>query len=205
MIKNVVFDFGQVLIRFEPAYIVARHTTDAQTARLLEDVVFDRAYWNRLDAGEITDDEAASLLRERLPTYLRELGEGVFRSWIDHLPPIEPMQKLAADLKKQNVPLFLLSNISVRFAERADEFPILKLFDKCIFSGTCRMIKPDSAIYHHMLAECGIKAEETIFIDDSAANIEAAIACGIHGYHYTGDTNALRAHLAKALNLPELL
>ena len=71
--------------------------------------------------------------------------------------------------------------------------------------GTCRMIKPDSAIYHHMLTECGIKAEETIFIDDSAVNVEAAIACGIHGYHYTGDANALRAHLAEILSLPELL
>ena len=55
MIKNIVFDFGQVLVRFEPSYIVGRHTSDPQTAKLIEDVGFDRAYWNKLDAGEVSD------------------------------------------------------------------------------------------------------------------------------------------------------
>lgn len=204
MIKNVVFDFGQVLVRFEPAYIVSKHTTDAQTARLLEDVVFDRTYWNRLDGGEVSDDEAVASFRTRLPSCISDLGEQVFRSWIDHIPPIEPMQALVADLDARGVPLYLLSNISVHFAERADEFPVLSHFKKCIFSGLCRMTKPDPAIYRHLLAECGIRAEETLFIDDSPQNVEGARSVGITGYLFDGNADALRRYLKDALGLSDL-
>ena len=204
MIKNVVFDFGQVLVRFEPSYIVSKHTTDAQTARLLEDVVFDRTYWNRLDGGEVSDDEAVASFRTRLPSCISDLGEQVFRSWIDHIPPIEPMQALVADLDARGVPLYLLSNISVHFAERADEFPVLSHFKKCIFSGLCRMTKPDPAIYRHLLAECGIRAEETLFIDDSPQNIEGARSVGITGYLFDGNADALRRYLKDALGLSDL-
>ena len=199
MIKKLVFDFGQVLVSVEPAYIVGRHTSDPQTAKLLEDVVFDRAYWNKLDAGEVSDDEAVAAFRTRLPSCISDLGEEVFRSWIDHIPPIDAMQALVAELDRRGVPLYLLSNISVHFAERADEFPVLKHFKKCIFSGLCRMTKPDTAIYRHLLAECGIRPEETLFIDDSPQNIEGARACGIHGYLFDGDVAALRAHLGAVL------
>ena len=204
MIKNIAFDFGQVLVRFEPAYIVGRHTSDPQTAKLLEDVVFDRAYWNKLDAGEVGDEEAIAEFRRRLPSELCDLGEQVFRSWIDHIPPIEAMWELVRDLHAHGVPLYLLSNISVHFAERADEFPILSYFNKCIFSGLCRMTKPDRAIYRHLLSECDIRPEETLFIDDSAQNIEGARAEGIGGYLFDGDADALRSHLAAVLNIPAL-
>ena len=199
MIKNVVFDFGQVLVRFEPAYIVSRHTSDPQTAKLLEDVVFDRVYWNKLDAGEVSDDEAVTAFRTRLPSCVSDLGEEVFRSWIDHIPPIEAMQTLVADLDARGVPLYLLSNISVHFAERADEFPVLKHFKKCIFSGLCRMTKPDTGIYRHLLSECGIRPEETLFIDDSPQNVEGARAVGIHAYLFDGNVAALRAYLGDVL------
>ena len=204
MIKNVVFDFGQVLVRFEPSYIVSRHTTDAQTARLLEDVVFDRTYWNRLDGGEVSDDEAVAAFRTRLPSCVSDLGEQVFRSWIDHIPPIEPMQALVAELDSRGVPLYLLSNISVHFAERAEEFPVLKHFKRCIFSGLCRMTKPDTAIYRHLLAECDIRPEETLFIDDSPQNVEGARAVGIHAYLFDGNVAALRAYLGGVLGFSDL-
>ena len=205
MIKNIVFDFGQVLVKFVPAYIVAQHTSDAQTARLLEDVVFDRAYWNRLDGGEVSDDEAVAAFRTRLPSCVADLGEQVFRSWIDHIPPIEETWALVRDLHAHGVPLYLLSNISAHFAERADEFPILSYFNKCIFSGLCHMTKPDRAIYRHLLSECDIRAEETLFIDDSRDNIEGARAEGIEGYLFTGDAAALRRYLADVLKIPALL
>ena len=204
MIKNIVFDFGQVLVKFVPADIVSHHTTDTQTARLIEDVVFDRVYWNKLDAGEVSDDEAVYAFRTQLPACARDLGERVFRSWIDHLPPIPGMWELVAELDRRGVPLYLLSNISTHFAERADEFPVLKHFRKCIYSGLCRMTKPDTAIFRHLLAECDIRPDETLFIDDSPQNIEGARACSIHTYQFTGDADALRAHLRGVLGFSDL-
>ena len=204
MIKNIVFDFGQVLVKFVPSYIVAQHTADPQTARLIEDVVFDRTYWNRLDAGEVSDDEAVMSFRSRLPSCVADLGEEVFRSWIDHIPAIPGMWELVADLHARGVPLYLLSNISSHFAERANEFSVLTHFKKCVFSGLCRMTKPDTAIYRHLLCECNILPEETLFIDDSPQNIAGAEACGINGYLFTGDVGALRAHLGHVLGISDL-
>ena len=60
MIKNVVFDCGQVLIHFDPKYMVERYVTDPEDSALLQEVVFDRAYWNRLDVGTITDEEVVA-------------------------------------------------------------------------------------------------------------------------------------------------
>ena len=57
MIKNVVFDFGQVMVRFDPAYMVSLRVTEPDERALLVSVIFDRLYWNALDAGTTTNDE----------------------------------------------------------------------------------------------------------------------------------------------------
>ena len=70
MIKNVVFDFGQVMVHFEPNYMVGKYVTDEQDAKLLETVLFDRLYWDRLDAGTISDAEVIEECKKRLPERL---------------------------------------------------------------------------------------------------------------------------------------
>lgn len=195
MIKNIVFDFGQVLVRFDPAYIVSQHTKDPAVSELLRAAVFDPDHWNRLDSGEIVDEEAVAILRARLPEEYRDLGERVFRSWVDHMPPILSMWALVERLKARGVPLYLLSNISIDFVPRAGEFPVLSHFRRCVFSGPCHMAKPDPAIFRHMLSVCGIRAEETLFIDDNEKNIKGAEATGIHGYLFDGDADRLSAYL----------
>ena len=65
MIKNIVFDYGNVMVRFEPSYMVGRYVCDREDAALLEKVVFDRLYWDRLDAGTITDEETLRECRKR--------------------------------------------------------------------------------------------------------------------------------------------
>ena len=66
MIKNVVFDFGQVMVRFEPSYMVGRYVKDKADASLLGEVIFDRLYWDRLDAGTISDEEVINACYTRL-------------------------------------------------------------------------------------------------------------------------------------------
>ena len=70
MIKNVVFDFGQVLVHFIPADMVEKYVTDPADSALLQEVVFDRLYWDKLDAGTITDEEVLTAVQARLPERL---------------------------------------------------------------------------------------------------------------------------------------
>ena len=195
MIKNVVFDFGQVMVHFRPRWMVERCVSDKSDVQLLTEVVFDRVYWDRLDAGTITDAEVLDGCRGRLPQRLWKTAEEIYSHWMENIPEIDGMSALVQQLKKNGVPVFLLSNISKGFAERAGEFPVLRGFDKMVFSGVCGMVKPDLAIFQHLCETCEIAPEETMFVDDSQKNIDGANAYGIHGYLFDGNVEKLRRYL----------
>lgn len=196
MIKNVIFDFGQVLVRFEPSYMVGKYVSNKSDARLLEEVVFDRLYWDGLDAGAITDLEVIEACKTRVPQRLWSKVEEIYYNWIYNIPEIKGMRELIHTLKTQHgVGLYLLSNISLYFAEHAHEIGILKNFDKCVFSAVCGFTKPSREIFEHLCAECGILPEESIFIDDNEKNIKGASDFGLNTYFFDGECEKLRAHL----------
>ena len=200
MIKNVVFDFGQVLVHFEPAYIVSQYVTDAEDAALLERVLFSRRYWDRLDEGTLDNDEMLAQCNALLPARLHDTARDIIYGWIHNLPEMEGMRALVKELKEvYGVKLFLLSNISVYFAAHASEFSILSLFDDCVFSGVCKKVKPHAEIFAHLCEQCNITPEETVFVDDNTANIAAAREYGITGYLFDGDAERLRAYLSDLL------
>ncbi len=200
MIQNVVFDFGRVLVHFEPSYMVGKYVTDAEDARLLEIVVFDRLYWDRLDAGTITDEEVVEACRTRLPDRLWSVAERIYYDWIYNIPEIAGMRELICRIRETyGVRLFLLSNISTYFADHADEIPVLGLFERCVFSSVCGYVKPSREIFEYLCAECEILPQETLFVDDNAANVAGAEKFGITGYLFDGDVARLDAYLQHVL------
>ena len=117
MIKNVVFDFGQVMIHFKPEYIVKQYVTEQNDVELLTKIVFDKASWTRLDEGKLTDEEFLRTCKTQLPKRLWEVSEKIYYNWIYNLPPIEGMADLVKELKnKYKKRVFLLSNISLYFS-----------------------------------------------------------------------------------------
>ena len=199
MIKNYIFDFGNVLARFDPDELTAVHVGDANTRKTVSDVVFDRLYWDRLDDGSITDEEVKSGICSRLPSELHECACRVYEDWIISMPTIKGMDKVVADIKARGGKLYLLSNISIGFAETYTANPavkdVLDLFDGLVFSGPIGLAKPHRAIYEHLLSRFQLTADECLFIDDNAGNIAAAKEVGIHGYLFNGDVDALRKSL----------
>ena len=198
--KNIVFDFGQVIVHFEPLYIVKKFVSDPDDALLLEGVIFDRLYFDALDAGTLSDEEVICAFKKRLPERLRRVSEDIYYSWIYNIPEIEGMSELIAYVKeKYGVSVFLLSNISSYFADHSDEISVLKLFDKCIFSSKCGMVKPNRDIFEYLCNECNIVPEETLLVDDRAENIEGAQKIGIIGYLFDGSVSSLRLYLDNIL------
>lgn len=195
MIKNVIFDFGQVMVRFEPAYMVGRYVSDPADAALLEQVLFDRLYWDRLDDGSISDAEVVEACRTRIPERLWAVAEQIHYDWIYNIPEIEGMCALVAELKSRGVRLFLLSNISKYFAAHAHEIPCLAPFEQCFYSAVCGKIKPEPAAFWNVCSTCDIAPGETLFVDDNQKNIVGAEACGLRGYLFDGDAAALRRYL----------
>ena len=197
--KVCIFDFGNVLIRFEPAHMTSVVVNNAADAALIAPVVFDRLYWAPLDDGTMTDDQVIAAIRTRLPARLHTAAEQVYRTWYRHLPEIEGMRALLAELKEKGRELYLLSNISIGFAEGYADVPalasLLALFDGLVFSGPLHLVKPDAAIFRHLLETYHLHAEDCVFIDDSPINVQGARAVGIDAVLFNGDAQSLRATL----------
>ena len=199
MFKNFIFDFGQVLISFDPYYMTKAYIKDENDCLLSMDVIFDRVYWDKLDMGTITDEEVKSGICARLPERLHKLAIKVYDNWMFNLPLIEGMRELLLDLKARGKSLYLVSNISIGFAEKYSSIPeiseLLSLFDGLIFSGPIGLVKPYKYIFNHLLTKYSLKAEDSIFVDDNEKNIKGAKEAGIAGYLFDGDAEKLRKYI----------
>ncbi len=199
MIKNYIFDFGNVLAEFYPEKLTAPYISDEETRRYISGIVFDRIYWNKLDLGTITDDEVKEQIKNRVPDELKEISCRVYDNWINNLTPVQGMQDLIYDIQKSGKKLFLLSNISPGFKKGYCKVKwineLLSCFEGLVFSGEINLVKPDSEIFEYLLRKHNLKREECLFIDDSEINIKGAMNVNIEGYLFDGDVKKLRDYI----------
>jgi len=196
MIKNLVFDFGNVLVRYEPEYMVSQYVSDPEDKRLLTEVLFDRLYWDPLDEGGITDEEVVRYSCARLPERLHSLCREIYYNWGRHLPEMPGMWELVRRVKREyGVRIYLLSNIGSLFAEFEHLFPIFDEMEDRIFSALVGHVKPNRDMFEYLIERTGIDPDETLFIDDAKRNIDGAMAVGIRGYLFDGDASKLSDYL----------
>ena len=195
MIKNIIFDFGQVMVRFDP-YAIAAHTLkDQDDIALLVPVLFDRLYWDKLDAGTISDQEVLDAVYQRIPERLWDQARQIYFDWIYHLPEIPGMPELVQALKAHGIRVALLSNISHYFVTHTHEIPTLALFEYCVFSADLGICKPDARIFAKACEGGGFDPAQTLFVDDSPQNVQGARDFGLQAYLFDGDAAALREYL----------
>ena len=193
MIKNVIFDCGQVLIRYNETEIAAHYVDTPEEAEFLGRIAMARKYWNRFDEGTLTEADYLEQVKKELPEHLHKAVEKLVWGWIGNCPMIDGMEDIVRDVKKSGKKLYLLSNFNQRL--RTEPYPILSEFDALVISGEINKVKPDRAIYDYLLATYALNPEECIFIDDNSANIAMAESLGIAGYLFDGDAVKLRAYL----------
>lgn len=201
MYKNFIFDFGQVIVKFDPEFMTKVYIENPNEVKAVEDIIFDRLYWDKLDEGTITDDEVKEGICSRLPDSLKEKACLVYDNWYRNIPFIEGMPELLKEIKQKGGKLYLLSNISKGFAENYKNVPALAetfdLFDGLVFSGPIGIVKPSKEIFNYLLSKYNINAEESVFIDDNKNNIEGAQKLGINAVIFEGVTNKLKSKLLK--------
>ncbi len=199
MIKNYIFDFGNVITRFCGEELTALTVKDKAMVKSISEVVFDRLYWSKLDDGTITDEEVKAGFAERLSGEALEYACAVYDSWIEKLSPIDGMRELIADIKKSGGKLYILSNISKGFAAGYRKNPwineLFDTFDGLVFSAPLGITKPGAEIFNHLLSLYNLTSGECVFIDDSQANVDGAKAVGINAYLFDGDAAKLRRAL----------
>lgn len=181
--KNVVFDLGRVLLDFEPKkYLMEKFPTDK--AEKLFHSVFSSRTWLELDRGALTDEEAVLILTGRHPELKEEIS-WIFETWPQILTPIERNIDLLYRLKDSGYPLYLLSNFHRdAFLKTEQRHDFFSRFDGRVISCDTMSIKPEEQIYQTLCRKYSLRPEESLFIDDTAANVEAAARLGFQTIHY---------------------
>lgn len=196
MIRNIIFDMGQVLLFFNPEMYIESLGINGEDSNILLREVFRKMEWVQLDHGTITEEEAVRAICRRVPERLcGAVGELVFSWWKRPIVPVPGMEALMRELKEAGYKLYLLSNASVQQIRYHDRIPGTQYLDGRIVSAEWKQIKPQPEIYKTLLDTYGLKAEECVFIDDSAVNVEAAYCMGIQGIVFDGDASRLRNEL----------
>ena len=153
--------------------------------------------WNRCQDAGRSFAEGARLLKLRHPDRAELID--AYGARFDEMMsgPIAGAVAILAELRERDTPLYVLSNFSAEtFPAAFERFDFLRWFRGMVISGEVGVIKPDPRIYEIMLARFAIDPHRAVYIDDVAANAEAARAFGIHGIHFT-TPGALREELVR--------
>ena len=200
MIKNIVFDMGQVLVSYVGNLVCQIYIEDEQERKDVSTSVFASPEWVLLDMGVMPEEEALKKMQERLDTERkREQAEWCVWHWHEYnMKPKEGMEELVRWLKSMGYGIYLCSNASVRLLKCYKEvIPAIDCFDGILFSAEVQCLKPQKEMYGHLFDRFHLKPEECFFVDDLNLNIEGARRCGMEGYCFEdGDVGKLRTVLA---------
>jgi len=179
MIRNIVFDMGNVLIHFNRQLFMERLNVKNEDMSLLMREVFLSLEWAQMDRGTLTDAEAEQIIRKRVPEHLGDAVGKLVSMWERPILPVEGMEELIRELKENGYGIYLLSNASLRQHDYWPRVPAAKYFDGTLISADVKLVKPQPEIYHYLCEKYSLKMDECVFIDDSASNAEGAVFAGM--------------------------
>ena len=183
-IRAIIFDFGNVLLEWNPRLVYRRFFRNEQEMeRFLHDVNF--MDWNLQQDKGRSFAEGVSELSKEFPQYA-ELIQAYHDNWIDSIGnSLTGTTEIMKRLKNAGYPLYGLSNWSAEtFPIARDKYEFFSLLEDIVISGEVGAVKPDPEIFEILLRRIGRPASECLFIDDALANIEAARTLGFATVHF---------------------
>jgi len=184
-ITTFIFDYGGVLLNWDPRNLYRRYFPDQPEAmeRFLTEINF--AEWNAQQDKGRPFAEAVESLSAEFPQYA-DLIRAYDEHWEESVTgTIDGTIDILKQLKEMGYSLYGLSNWSGETFQRArHKYNFFGLFDDMVISGEVKMIKPDPAIFELSLQKFGKTANECIYIDDSLPNVQEAQKMGFHTIHF---------------------
>ena len=185
MIKNLIFDFGKVLVCYDFPKFLKTIIDDEDECRRFEEVVCSEEFVNRCDLGEDSFIDLIRECQEKYPHWKNQLQE-YFDRQLDVVTVEMPgMRDLLTRLKAKGYRLYGLTNWSEAVYDVIEKFDILSMMDDRLISSEELLIKPDVAIYDRLCEKFGLVKEECLFTDDKQINIDGAIAAGMQAVLFT--------------------
>jgi 2-haloacid dehalogenase len=186
MIKNIVFDFGGVLIDWNPRYFYNDIFTDkTEMEYFLKEICGPE--WSMIQDAGMPSAIATKQLQEKFPGYTREIGL-FHKNWDSMIGgEITENTRFLKPLKAK-YRLFGLTNWSAEYFPIVFErYAFFRNFEGIVVSGVEKMVKPNNDIYELLLKRYGLAANESLFIDDSIKNVDTANRLGFFTIHVNGD------------------
>jgi glucose-1-phosphatase len=179
MIKNIVFDLGNVLVRFNPLeWLTGEY--GAEDGHFLHEQFCLSPFWMELDLGHLSPGEVKQALCEKFPEK-EELFSDCLDKYFGMLTPIpEGIQALEYVASRGYVSYYLTNYHADAFFYLKDTYRWFDSFKGGVCSALCGLVKPDPAIYRLLRDQTGIVPEESLFLDDTKDNIEAAASLGFY-------------------------
>ena len=206
MYKNVIFDFGGVVVDFNPRNFLMDRFMNKHAEEIVYDLTFGSQEWQDLDRGTITRAVANRLMMENAAHVNREFEvQTVIEEWASMLRTKKTTVKIMRELKEAGYRIFYLTNIPTDIMDELRQREWFALFDGGIASCDVHLCKPEPEIYTTLMQKCNLAYDESIFVDDNKANVQAAFEQGIAGIHYKGYNSFVKALGACGIHLKEPL
>ena len=201
MIKNILFDLGNVLISFKPAEYFEKNKYPENIKNTILSDIFESNEWLLLDNGEISTSDAIEAISRRSSLNKNEIAH-IFNLRTDLMFPLDTNVRLLPELKKRGFRLYFLSNFpSDIFDEIRSGYYFFKYFDGGLISAVAKSSKPDVGIYKSFMEKYSLIANECLFIDDIEKNVKTAESLGMKGIATNGSLE-ISKEIEKALGNP---
>ena len=183
MIKNIIFDLGNVIIKGSNVKTLMHFTNDEKVAKDLIQYIFKTEEWKLLDLGNISKEEAIIRMQEKAPKEYAKLIEEVMNRRCEYLIVNKDTIEVAKKLKEKGYHIYVLSNMAAFTYEYFQEIDFFKLCDGIMISAYEHLVKPDEKIFMTLLDRYQLSPEECLFIDDddTGKSLETANKLGILG------------------------
>lgn len=185
MIKNVIFDLGNVLIDFKPIkYIKSLGYDDEKALEIFNKTIKD-SIWADMDRGIYRDKESyVKAFKTKYPEIQDDIDKFLGGPWMENVIfPLKDNLKMIDLVKEKGLKYYILSNYPKdAFEYTYNMCPFIQNGDGMVISYDVLMIKPNKNIYLKLLDKYGLKANECLFIDDLDINVEGAKSVGINAF-----------------------
>ena len=202
MYKNIIFDFGGVVVQFNPKDFLMDHFVNKRAEEIVYELTFGSQEWQDLDRGTITREEGNTAMLENAARVNRVFEvQTVIDEWPTILRTKESTVHTMQKLKAAGYRLYYLTNIPADIMDELRQREWFSLFDGGVASCEVHLCKPEPAIYTTLMQTCNLAYDESIFIDDNKVNAQAAYNLGITGILYKNPKSFERALRACGIEL----
>lgn len=193
-IKNIVFDFGNVIRIYDTDAMLDRFSLSENEKSIFNEKIFNSPKWLNCDKGYGYRDVVFSKEVGEMPEKLKSVFYALVARYdfeLEFMTENDGIFNLISELKENGYSVYLLSNIGLNFHVLCNKIPVFKLFDGFLPSCDYGVAKPDKRIYEALFGKFSLVPAQCLFIDDNVNNVKSSIECGMDAVCYNASNESI--------------